>query len=162
MNEINVLPVFLPSPQDSPFFAAFPRFLANPCSHLFHSFLTKGGLCSCKYTQYDWQGLCGEVGIMCIGRNLLINSCGKGNLGRKGEPQRNGARVERKPLTIIHTLTEVQGNPFDLFVNSHFTVSRRNSTEYWGSKEIPAHTRVFKTTNAGHPQLRSLHNSNCF
>ena len=97
--------------------------------------------------------MCGEVGIMCIGRNLLINSCGKGNLGRKGEPQRNGARVERKPLTIIHTLTEVQGNPFDLFVNSHFTVSRRNSTEYWGSKEIPAHTRVFNTTNLSRTPL---------
>ena len=83
--------------------------------------------------------MCGEVGIMCIGRNLLINSCGKGNFAELG------ARVERKPLTIIHTLTEVQGNPFDLFVNSQ--VSRRNSTEYWGSKEIPAHTRVFNTTN---------------
>ena len=33
--------------------------------------------------------MCGEVGNMGIDRKLLINSCGKGNLGWKGEPQRN-------------------------------------------------------------------------
>ena len=34
MNEINVLPVFLPSPQGSPFFAAFQQFLAHTFSTL--------------------------------------------------------------------------------------------------------------------------------